>query len=391
MYAQAIKTNWLYCLVGLGMGTFSRLRFRLRVYGADRLNLARGTILVSTHRSDFDVPLVCGIISRKKRYWRPGLPALAFVVRDDHFEPGYIAGYTKGLPLWLRRLLWRVSVGEVMDRQLHCLPVRADRLRLVQVLRAVPQLPLRYVLPERLVPSFLARAKKLGLPLPDLVEGVINGNYADLLWVVVERSEFPQPELSALWKSRQDIGLGDMRRVGTVIRNGGVLLNFPEGQPSPDGRIGPIRGGMEVMVRLGKPRLLQLIALAYDPLPPGRTRAYMSVSREFPPPAQNIDERLLEMLRYLTPLTIGQAVATFVSGGGSSFSDLMDLIQDQVEAAEATGRMFEPQMKDPNAERLIERTLKRALAMGPEHPDIKRLAVEFEEVKDAKARVLGSA
>ena len=50
------------------------------------------------------------------------------------------------------------------------------------------------------------------------------------------------------------------------MRDGNVLIVFPEGRPSPDGEIGPIKPGIGALVRRGKPRAVRPLALAYDPL-----------------------------------------------------------------------------------------------------------------------------
>ncbi|MGH3001699.1 MAG: hypothetical protein ACRDM1_03365, partial [Gaiellaceae bacterium] len=136
-----MRSGLLYDLVATGMRAYAA-RFEIRIFGVERLCLEPGTLIVSTHRSDDDVPLLCGALYFGARLWRRRSIRATFAVRDDLFEPGFLAGYPRGLPLAVRRAAWPLSLGLPLRRRLGCLPVRsATSMRLVQLLRQAPALP----------------------------------------------------------------------------------------------------------------------------------------------------------------------------------------------------------------------------------------------------------
>ena len=59
----------LYELVGVGMTAYARLVHRTVVLGVDRLRLEPGVVLVSTHLSDADVPVLGGALYGGARLW----------------------------------------------------------------------------------------------------------------------------------------------------------------------------------------------------------------------------------------------------------------------------------------------------------------------------------
>ncbi|HET7045695.1 MAG TPA: hypothetical protein VFI37_12665, partial [Gaiellaceae bacterium] len=75
------------------------------------------------------------------------------------------------------------------------------------------------------------------------------------------------------------------------------------------GSIGPVQRGLGLLIRRARPEVLQPVALAYDPLGPGRTRAYVAVGAPFAPPARGAEAEVLAAFRALLPLTPGQVAA----------------------------------------------------------------------------------
>ena len=124
----------LYDLVGFGMMGFVRVRLRTEVHGT--LSPERGTLYVVTHRSHLDVPLLIGALYPRVRRHRDALPW--FAVRDDLFLPGFFAQLAPG------RIPLSLGIGSVLAERLRCVPVRpATRMRLVDLCRAQPDLPLQ--------------------------------------------------------------------------------------------------------------------------------------------------------------------------------------------------------------------------------------------------------
>jgi len=125
----------LYDIGAYGVTAYARAKYRIRPLGAP-FELQPRTLVVSSHRSDDDVPvLVVCIYPQIHGRWRRG-PRLHFAVRDDLFIPGFFAGYPSRLPGLARRALFRVNVGPVMQRHLPCHPIRsATRMRRIEYLR----------------------------------------------------------------------------------------------------------------------------------------------------------------------------------------------------------------------------------------------------------------
>lgn len=374
---------FLYDAVGFGMWAYSRSAFRVRTLRRDRLRLEPGTLIVCTHRRETDVPLVSPSI-----YFGPGglladrSRRLSFAAREDVFVPGFFAGFPAGLPLWLRRLLFPVGIDPYL-RGLPLLPIRsATVVRLEEVFRRLPQLELAKVLPSEDLEALRNRAREVGLPEPRLATEAMRGEYADLLWRSHTRAELDAPALEPVWSQRASDAVRDFRELVDVVSRGAVLLIFPEGRPSPDGEIGPLQRGLASLVRRARPRALQPVGLAYDPLVRGRTRALVSFGEPLDPPEEALEDTVLSALRLAMPLTCGQVVAAWTrSGRHGSAGAALDA---EVERAVAEGRNVDPELLEAGKRR---RRLRLALASADTSPDDDpRLAFLARELESARAR-----
>ena len=359
----------LYDAVGIGMWAFTRIAFRVRELERERLRLEPGTLLVATHRRETDVPLVSaaiyvgGLVRDRSR-------RMAFAAREDIFTPGFLAGLP-GLPTVARRALFDVEIGDVMQRSLLVFPLRsAAAARLGEVLRARPEAPLDGF---PAADDFRARAAALRLPSPRRARDVVRGEYADLLWRAMRREELPDPEVEAFWAGRAAASAAEFRHLVGLVERGGVVVVFPEGYPSTTGEIGPLRRGLGALVRRGRPRLLQPIALAYDPLTRGRTRAYVALGDALDA-ADYSDERMLAALRAATPLTCGQVVAHELVARRAPTAEH---VAEAVAEARAQRRPFDPALADPD-ERA--RRVGEAVAAAP-GADVSYLAREYESAR----------
>jgi 1-acyl-sn-glycerol-3-phosphate acyltransferase len=368
------RRSVLYDAVGLGMLAFSRARFDVQILGFDDFEVEPGTLFISTHRSDYDVPLICGVIYPRGRMWRRRQTRPWFAVRDDLFLPGFFAGHPPGISPNLRRVLHPIRIGRALGL-VQCLPIRSpDRMRLVELLRSAPQAELARVLPPDRLEALRRRARELRLAEPRLARDVLRAAYADLLWTVEERRAFDAPEFGAAWQQRRRTGTGDFRALAAVLARGDSLLLFPEGRPSPEGEIGPLQPGVGALVRRGSPRWLRPFAVAYDPLTRGRPRVYVAAGPPASPASERIEETVLALLRRTTPLTPGQLVARSPE---ASLSRLERDAAAEVELALAEGRPFEPGLADSSdRRRLLEeaRAARRRSALA-------RLAREYASAR----------
>lgn len=353
----------LFDAVALGGTAVTRARFSVRMLNGP-WELPPRSLLLVTHRSDWDIPLTTNV------YWSGGFwardPRLVFVARDDMFLPGFLAGYPRGMPPPLRRALARVDVGRTLRRHALALPIAsASRAQLAHLAREQPSLPLD-ALPEP-AEAARARARGLGRPEPRTLGDLLDAAYLDLLWPVW-RSRAELPADDEFWGRRQALARRDFEGLLEHVAAGGTLAIYPEGHPSPDGRIGPLERGLGVLVRRARPDALIPVGLAYDPLGRGRTRAYVAVGDPVAPAPKDTEATVLAALRRTMPLTPGQVVAHAVVHG----------LDPRRVADEAL------QEERPREPRLIE-LLDEALAAAGRAPRrlLERLDLEFRSARGA--------
>jgi hypothetical protein len=321
----------LYDFVGIGMRAYGGVAFKVRRLGATAFRLAPRTLIVSTHRRESDVPLIASELYFRASLWKNRSERMHFAARDDMFLPGFFAGFPPGLSPRARRLLFPVGVGRFLPRvQVHPLS-SASSARLLELLRAGADEALEDVVPERLLAALRARSEERGLPAPRTTRDLLRGEYADLLWEPISRGEGPE----GFWPARAAQATSHFRALVDVMRAGGSLLLFPEGRPSPDGEIGPLRRGVDALVRRAKPEWLRPVTIAYDPLVHGRTEVTVTIGAPFGTPQEGVEETVLACLRRTTPLTCGQYVAHELAEGREPHAAGLAAA---VESARADGR-----------------------------------------------------
>ncbi len=406
--SEAAPSELLYGVVALGMWAFVHAAFRTETVGVP-FRLRHGALVVATHRADTDVPLICASAYTEGGV-RGSLAKLHFAAREDLFAPGFFAGFPPRMHPALRRLLFGVSAARALPLvRVHPVPhPSAGQLRLARALAAVPpDLPAAEAVPPELWEPFRARARALGLPEPLRAGDVVRGEYADLLWRPVSRDELPGAAFDDVWRERLEEGREQVRRLLELVASGEPVLLFPEGRPSPDGRIGPLRAGIDLVGRRGRPRVVWPLAIAYDPLTGGRTRAVLAYGRPFAPSASLADE-VLAALRRTMPLTCGQVLARALREAAASgrervaAAELRTRLAAETDAARAERRPAERALavEDCRRERLavalraLERrqlvSLERGeVSFAPERllasPGLERLANEHESARQTEA------
>lgn len=369
--------------VAAGMTAYIGLRFRPRVFGLEQLQLEPGTIMAPNHRSDNDVPLlVATLYPHWARSARLGGPWPTFAADDHTFLPGFLGGYPGSLPLWLRQLLWPIRVGGVLERHLRCIPVREPhRMLLVELLRAEPQRELDGQLPPELRAALVARAEERRRPAPRRGDDVLSGIYADLLWTPVDRDEVERH--GDVWREHLRAAVGDFKRLTQTLEAGGLVVIYPEGELSVDGRIAPLKQGLASLARRGRARWVQPVAITYDPLAGPRPLAYVSVSAALVPAHGHVTAQVHDALRRAMPLTAGQLVAWRLTQGVDSLGKLEAAAREWIERARADRRPVEPALLGPGRRALLREAQRRAARRGRADPLLERLAAEFH---DAHAR-----
>jgi 1-acyl-sn-glycerol-3-phosphate acyltransferase len=372
------------------MWAYTRAAFRVTTLFPPGFRARRGVMLVATHRAESDVPVICAAMFLDAGIWRQHDPRLHFAARDDMFEQGFFAGFPPALPRAVRRLLWHIDAGPYLPKvRVNPLPYpSADTMRLGRALAGVhPSTPLTAIVPSELAREIEARARRSGLAPPVAARDVLRGDYADLLWRVLTRDELDAPELAEAWRRRADDATESVRDVVELVRAGEPVLFFPEGRPSPSGEIGPLRPGMRLLVRRGRPEALRALGLAYDPMTCGRPFVTIAAGPEESPRVDGTDDAVLAMLRRTMPLTCGQVVARELRAGrdGTAIRDLEAALVRSVELAVAEQRPVADTLRDAGRRRerladalrfLLREGLARRERLGMLAIDGERVAVD---------------
>src|SRR6185369_8272819 len=275
--------------------------------GPKSFRLRPGTLIAATHRKETDVPVIAPEIYFRAALWKHRSEGMHFAARDDMFLRGFFAGFPPEMSPRGRRLLFPVSVGRFLPYVAVHPISSASTARLVELLAASPNAPLEDVAPDRL----LALLRERGVLRSARAGEIVRGSYADLLWEPVSRGEGPD----AFWSARATRATADFRELVGLMRAGKSLVVFPEGRPSPDGEVGPLRRGLDALVRRGKPERILPVTLAYDPLVRGRTEVVVVFAETLSPSHEGLENAVLERLKRNTALTTGQFVAHELSEG----------------------------------------------------------------------------
>jgi len=380
----------LYDAVAWGMWLYSRTAFQVETLG--ELRPEPGLLLVSTHRAESDVPVLCPSVYARCRFLLDRRAArLSFAARDDMFDRGFFAGFPEGLPLRVRRLLYPLRAGPYLSR-VRVFPIPYPGVAWMRIGWAFERLPVTLLLDEAVPPSlaerFRVRAEQAGCAPPRSVGSALDGVYADLLWTYCSRDELTAAAYDELWRERASNGAAALRRLIEHARTSGeMLLLFPEGRPSPDGSIGPLQPGLDLFVRRVRPVALKPLSIAYDALVPGRPRVVVAFGPRLDPAAGKAEERVLAALRAMMPLTAGSLVAHVLvdaaNGGRRSVlaGELDGALAEAVAAALAQGRPVESGLRGPGRRARLSETLTALIRRGLiNSPDRRRLELDAKRL-----------
>jgi hypothetical protein len=179
----------------------------------------------------------------------------------------------------------------------------------------------------------------------------------EALWTPFESGELTHPAFAPAWRRRASEARAGLRELIDALRAGHPVLLFPEGRPSPDGAVGPLRRGLGAIARRGEARRLLPIGIAYDELTAGRPRAVVALRPPVPASGDGIEERALEALRAALPLTCAQAVAPALRALAEAGERAIDLaaleraVAAAADRARAAGRPVERALAEPDARR----------------------------------------
>ncbi|MBX5457005.1 MAG: hypothetical protein IRZ31_08895 [Thermogemmatispora sp.] len=245
-----------------------RLFHKIEFHGLEHLP-ARGPVYFAmAHKRDVDPMIeVPTILARWS--WRAVTRDVLFAIRSDAFAPRFLSRVVPE-PGWLSRLLGLLSLGGLL-RFIGLRPIENIHLRPIELwLRNALQSEGDRPAGEILSPAFLQQwAHSAGEQAQRLAAAPLSRLLSWHYRTILRRlsgAEIFQPEVYLRVKNRV---LEELRQQLTVLSawlaRGGSLWGAPEGQLSPDGRVGPITAAPHRLLRGGPPETRVVpIAIMYD-------------------------------------------------------------------------------------------------------------------------------
>jgi hypothetical protein len=314
--------------------------------------LEPGTLVVSNHLRDCDVPVLTAALCRRRglRILNP-LPFCA--AREDLFRRGFVSDLLGTWPRPVAWLLGRVPL-EGLFRILRVQPIRRIReFTLGETLSALRAAGFAEADPARVLCARGRReiAGELG-SLPARIDAIDLGRLGALRLRHWGLRRLRPAVLRALVPGFRATISGQIGRLVELIATGRVVYLAPEGVTSRSGRFGCVRAGAwEVYRRCATPPPVLPVALSYDPLCGGRVRAVVGVGPTLLPIhvecRGDFDARLrVEILR-LSAVTCSHLVSRFIAVGPRQFTTmtLARWLQHAGAAAHDAGLTLDPLLK----------------------------------------------
>ncbi|HEY3521326.1 MAG TPA: hypothetical protein VGK80_09825 [Rhodanobacteraceae bacterium] len=307
--------------------------------------LHAGTLIVSNHQRESDVPILATALCRRNGV-RILDPLPFFAMREDLLRRDALARLLWTWPRWIARTLAVIPLAWFFE---------AIRTRALRRLR-------EFTLGET-QESLIACG--LGDSAPDIVF-----NARGLREISAQQDPLPERvrdiELGAMWRTYW--GLRRLRlhalsrlapqlhqtieshidRLAALLAAHRTLYIAPEGTISPEGHFGRVRAGpWEVCTRLRAPPGIRPVALSYDALAPGRLRVVVNAGALAPPQLHNrrdFDADLRARILELCAITPSHLVARFLRDGPAHFAteDLANWLRRGCEAARDAGLILDP-------------------------------------------------
>ncbi|HET9835855.1 MAG TPA: hypothetical protein VFP88_05895 [Rhodanobacteraceae bacterium] len=311
-----------------------------------------GTLVVSNHQRESDVPIVCSALCRRRGV-RILDPLPFFAMREDLLHRDALFNLLAKWPRPIARTLGKIPLGWLF-RGVRTLPMR--RLReftlgdTVEALIAagIGDEPPETVLNARGQREVVARMQSLPAHVSDITRDDM-GKAWRTYWGL------RRLRLSAFRRIEPDF----RRTINTQLDNFAALLDSgrslymaPEGTISLTGFFGRVRAGpWQVSRRRASPPLIMPVGLSYDALGPGRLRVVVHAGAPLRHPDLSSQRRfgaeLREMLLALGVLTPSHLLAWYLRYGPRCFStaQLAAWLERGRDAAHAAGVGLDPLWK----------------------------------------------
>lgn len=312
--------------------------------------LEPGTLVVSNHQRDGDVPIIATTLCRREGLrFRCPLPFCAG--REDMLRPGFLRDLLAHWPTPLPSLLGRVPLGWLF-RLTRVLPIRRVReFTFGEALSACAAGPQDPEPPERVLNLRGRRevSARLG-SAPARIESLI----ADPVLADLRRANWGLRKLSR--RARAAIAPGfraaieaQLAQFAHLLDAGRIVYLAPEGANSENGRLRRMRDGAWRICRLAvaAPAVLP-VALSYDPIRAGRLRAVVRIGSPLRgldlSDRRKFDATLRHEILKLCPVTPSHLASRFLVAGPARFTthDLCDWLDHAARAVADAGLTLDP-------------------------------------------------
>jgi len=252
--------------------------YRREAYFPPGYQLPPGTVVISNHQRDADVPIL-GTALCRRRDLRFQWPLPYFAAREDLFRRGFLTEYVAGWPPPVPQLLGRIPLRWFFEI-LRTRPIRRVReFGLAETLQAVRAAGLGATEPHAILNMRGQRelTSLLGTLPPQIAEIKLRRDRTALAGVWGLR-RLQCTALRQLKSAFRATVTAQLHAFAALLDAEHSVYFSPEGVISADGRFGRVRGGLRQLCRLAAspPRLLP-VALSYDGLGPGKLRVIMQV------------------------------------------------------------------------------------------------------------------
>lgn len=284
-----------------------------------------GTLVISNHQRESDVPIVCSSLVRR-RGLRILDPLPFFAMREDLLHRDALFNLLAKWPRPIAKTLGMIPLGWLF-RGVRTMPMR--RLREFTLGDAVEALiaanlgdqPPQDVLNARGQREVIAGMRELPKRMRDITRDAMGKSWRTY-WGL---RRLRMSALRRIEKEFRKTVNTQLDSFAALLDGGRSLYMAPEGTISPTGKFGRVRAGpWQVSRRRASPVLIMPVGLSYDTLGPGRVRAVVQGGATLRHPDLSrrcrFDEELREILLALCVLTPSHLLAWYLRHGPETFT-----------------------------------------------------------------------